>query len=276
VHANEDYYDKLDYLQEFEKRKTDKCNAVNWTFWKHFCRLVWIAISILVLLEAVTIGQAYLNGEVMNAIGGILGYIVIASLSIFDESQTCDLPTVFCSPSATCQDFCDAGFQTAKDAIWGQKYKGICPTCATEVPIALTMTGFPDTLWSEDFVEGQITGTVGLMYWYMVWAGVIILLAVCILSLGELLSIRLRVNITSYFHQRILLDKYLYELVITNKVVDNYDQRITDDVIVVLTSGLGILVGNIYFSQPSIIFSGPPFLPSSTPMKESWTRTTLT
>ena len=65
----------------------------------------WVAIIVLVLLEATTIGQSYLSGDVrlpmlprsnfvlnsqkmlkvLNAIGGILGYIVITVLVVFEE-----------------------------------------------------------------------------------------------------------------------------------------------------------------------------------------------
>ncbi len=146
---------------------------------------------------------------------GIIGLLVFKE----DDTTLCSQPAFVCAPYASCGGFCAAGFQAAKESCWGSSgVQGVCPTtCAVPTPPFLGDV----TFWDEAKVEGQLYDGTSLGFEYLLWA--VFGVGICsmvIQLLGEWLSVRMRFNITRYFHQHILEGKLLYELTVKSKVRD--------------------------------------------------------
>jgi hypothetical protein len=144
--------------------------------------------------------------------------IGIIALLVFKEDDTtlCSQPAFVCAPYASCDAFCLAGFKAAKESCWGAGVQGVCATtCAVPTPPFIGDV----TFWNEAKVEGQLYDDTSLGFEYLLWA--VFGVGVCSMAiqlLGEWLSVRMRLNITRYFHQHILEDKLLYELTVRSKV----------------------------------------------------------
>lgn len=70
---------------------------------------------------------------------------------------------------------------------------------------------------------------------------------------GEIFIAVLRKNISLHLHAMILKNKKLYQLIFAEKNVDNYDQRISDDLETFLQCGVGTIMGSLS-RNPSLTY----------------------
>ena len=107
----------------------------------------------------------------------------------------------------------------------------------------------PDTLWSSAPPEHLVAG-VGVLGSVMFWMILSILVLSSIMTIGSLLIVRLRVVVTTKL-QTLLFAKpsaaqpcNLYAITLGGGI-DNYDQRLSDDLQTMLDFGVGQLFGSL-------------------------------
>jgi ABC-type uncharacterized transport system fused permease/ATPase subunit len=153
------------------------------------------------------------------------------------------LPSFLPSRYQTCADFCEDLEDACKTNMWGfGGYKGVCEGCAVEIPVLFTPV--ISTLWGDELVDGQIYD-FGIGWWFLIWSLVLLVGNTLVGYVGEFLITRMRRNITHEVHEMLLRKKNLYKLVVMDKRVDNYEQRLQDDLQIWLEWGHGIIFGSL-------------------------------
>lgn len=109
-------------------------------------------------------------------------------------------------------------------------------------PEAWMQLGLPDPLWSPAAPNGYL-GPGGLAGSVAVW--------VCVMTtilwlqhdvVKPFLLVRTRLSVTRYLHQGLFSGRTLYNMVMFDGDIDNYDQRVTDDVLSINMTGFDKLM----------------------------------
>jgi ABC-type uncharacterized transport system fused permease/ATPase subunit len=99
-------------------------------------------------------------------------------------------------------------------------------------------------LWGDELVAGQLYD-FGVGWWLLIWAAVILVGNVFCGYAGEFLIIRIRRNITAHIQHQIFKKRNLYKLVVLDKRVDNYEQRLQEDLQMFVDWGHGMIFGSL-------------------------------
>jgi hypothetical protein len=244
---------------------------VNCTFWRHFFRIFAVGFSdpqFFILAIINNIALYYYSKWIITYVG-LLG----ASVS----SQTLAYLKNF-APGTDARKYCTNSTELldelaliSKQNIWGnsERFMGACQSCGPDggsLPPGYNMSQWACLeyvgagsiqsdyqFWPGDLIKGDLSDTLhinaGFMYWFIFWAGVLMVLGLSQRVIGSLMVARLRVVLTQKIHKMIFhrKRKVLYRLIVLDRHLgfDNYDQRLCQDMQSMLDCVCAVIFGSL-------------------------------
>jgi len=142
--------------------------------------------------------------------------------------------------------FQDEASRAAKANLWFPPgpYQGV-GSCGIQPPPAWhKVFHLPVNLWDCRPPNGYFP-ELGVVGSFLFWAFVVCLLSASVQLCGGAIIVRARLAITKHLHSRLFDGQAFYSTVMLSPAVDNYDQRITDDLNTTLTDGFGRVFGSL-------------------------------
>jgi hypothetical protein len=249
-------------------------HKVNVLFWKRLARFLGIGMcdpQFLVYMVMVNVCWFYYEWGIVVYITTLGGAIHTDTLAFLKDFNTGTEAYTVCNGSAP---LLHKLADISRKNIWGDKYEGACAACGsggTAIPAGydgqwkclgkfwngnVTIPLVPKgkfKYWDAKPIRGDFSDQLGvhagLVYFFAFWALMLVMLSVFVRFLGSLMVARLRVVLTQKIHCKVFSNenRVLYNMIVLERSagLDNYDQRLCQDLQTLLDNSCAILFGKL-------------------------------
>lgn len=230
---------------------------INCSYWRRLLKVMRIALAdpltaaLAVLTVACNLTYAVVGAQVSIALYGAASSTTLTYMRLLsprspvrDAVEKAGLPA---NVTEAIFAFQDRASHAAKANLWWppEPWTGVGPECSLTPPAEWSeILKLPANLWPCVPPNGYIP-ELGVVGSALVACMALVLLNSSVQLCGSCVIWRARLAVTRHVHRLLFAHKTLYDVVVLNPAIDNYDQRITDDLQTTLEYGLGRIFGSL-------------------------------